>query len=782
MFKIINIFFIKQCVIVLLIYFHNLFQLVAQVDLHIKKIELLGLKTVSEKEVRYNIKLKEGDLFNEEIFIADIKRLYSLGYFNKIEYEKEVTKEGVYLRIIFFENPLIKSIIIKYPKYFSLKKIKTFMAISEGELLNENKIQQTKNRILEEYRKEGFVFANVEEEIKVTGGEAELTFKITEGKRVKVKKIEFSGINGIKPKAIKKVMKTKESSFLFAKYLNEKILKEDLIRINSFLRSLGYLNANSYIKELAYSPLKDKVNIFIEVELGEQYIIADIIFEGFTLFPKEQLLNTIKSRKGDVFSTKRIEEVDISKLKNLYGDTGHPEINIQYFHKLTEKPKELILVFKCQETPKAYIRKINITGNTKTKDKVIRRELLIFPGDLYNYSKIKESLRRLYSSRYFEDVKIEYSPTTKAEFVDLNVKVKESRTGYIRFGAGFSSVSGLLGIIELGQDNFDITRLPKNIDEVIEGKAFAGGGQQFRLFFAPGTKITQAQLFFREPYLFDKPMSFFFSIQNIFADYRYYKEKDFSISSGLEWRFESRWYIGSKIEYELLKVTDIVSTAPQLVKDVSGSNSFVTITPYIGKSTIDNYSFPTRGIDFKLYNEFALKGLGSDFSYFKPTISFKFYKTIYTTETEGKHILALKLNIGAITSLENSRIPFFKKYFAGGPATVRGFRYRTISPKIGGDEVGGKYLTTFQTEYSLPLYRIEKEDIYLDVIRIFAFYDVGTAEDKFLKNLRHSTGIGIRFSIPGLVILPLFEIDFGIPLKKIDGDDTQFIQFTVGNF
>ncbi len=753
-----------------------------QVNLQIKKIELIGLKSVPDKEIIYNMKLKEGQQFDEQIFLEDIKRLYGLGYFSKIDYEKEITKDGVNLKIIFYENPVVRSITIKYSKHFSSKKIKTLLTISEGELLNENKIQQTQKNILEQYRKDGYVFATVDYDIKVTAKQANITFTIVEGKRVKVKEIEFLGIKDIKPKKIKKVMKTKESSFLFSKYLNEKILKEDMIRINSFMRSLGFLDANSYIYEMNFSPLKDKVKIVIFIEPGEKYTISDIMFEGFTLFTKEQLLKTIKSKKGDVFSIKKIEENDIFRLKELYGNAGYPEINIQYFHKLTDKPKELILVFKTEETSKAQIRKINISGNIKTKDKVIRRELLIFPGDIYNYSKIKESLQRLYSLRYFEDVKIEHSPTPKHELVDLNVKVKEARTGFIRFGAGFSSVSGLLGIVELGQDNFDIGRFPKSFDDLVEGTAFAGGGQTFKLFFAPGTRITQMQLFFREPYLFDKPLSFFFSVQNIFADYRFYKEKDFSISSGLERRFESKWFVGTKIEYELLKVTDIVGTAPQIVKDVAGSNSFVTITPYIGKSTIDNYSFPTGGVDFKLNNEIALKGLGSDFSYFKPIASLKFYKTVYTTNTEGKHILALKTNIGAITSLESSRIPFFKKFFAGGPGTVRGFKYRTISPKIGGDEIGGKYLFTLQTEYSLPIYRMEKQDIYLDVIRVFAFYDVGTADDKFFKNLRHSTGIGVRFSIPGLVILPLFEIDFGIPIKKGADDDTQFIQFAVGNF
>lgn len=756
--------------------------LICQANLQIKKIDLIGLKTVSDKEIRYNLKLKEGAQFDEQVFMEDIKRLYGLGYFNKIEYEKEITKDGINLKIMFYENPVIRSITIKYPKHFSSKKIKTFLTIAEGELLNENKIQQTKGKILDEYKKDGFVFANIEYDIKVTGKEVDINFTIVEGNRVKVKEIEFLGIKDIKPKKIKKIMKTKESSFLFSKYLNEKILKEDLIRINSFMRSLGYLDASSYIKELSFTPLKDKVNVVIFIEPGEKYTIADIVFEGFTLFTKEQLLKTIKSKKGDVFSIKKIEENDILKLKEIYGNTGHPEINIQYFHKLTDKPKELILVFKTEETPKAQIRKINITGNLKTKDKVVRRELLLFPGDVYNYSKIKESLQRLYSLRYFEDAKIEHSPTTKPEFVDLNVKVKEARTGFVRFGAGFSSVSGLLGIVELGQDNFDISRFPKSLTDLVEGRAFAGGGQTLKLFFAPGTRITQMQLFFREPYLFDKPLSFFFSIQNIFADYRFYKERDFSISSGLEWRFESKWFIGSKVEYELLKVTDIVDSAPQIVKDVSGSNSFVTITPYVGKSTIDNYSFPSKGVDFRIYNEIALKELGSDFSYFKPTSAFKFYKTIYTTDNDGKHILAMKTNVGTITSLEGSKIPFFKKFFAGGPGSVRGFKYRTISPKIGGDEVGGKYLFTLQSEYSLPLYRMEKQDIYLDVIRIFAFYDIGTADNKFFRDLRHSIGLGIRFSIPGLVILPLFEIDFGIPIKKVAGDDTQFIQFSVGSF
>ncbi|MFN7182369.1 MAG: outer membrane protein assembly factor, partial [Planctomycetota bacterium] len=485
------------------IFFTLLLNIYNQITLKVKKIELIGLKTVSQTEIIYNMKLKENDEYDEQIFLDDIKRLSGLGYFSKIDYEKEIRKDGIYLRIIFYENPVITKIVIRYSKYFSQKKLKTFMTISEGQLLNENKVYQTKDNILQAYKKEGFVFAGVDYQIDVTGKEATIIFTIVEGTRVKVKKIEFLGLKDISPKKVKKEMKTKESSLLFSKYLDEKVLKEDMIRINSFLRSLGYLDASSYIKELNFNSSKDKVTIIIGVELGEQYFISDIIFEGFTLFPKEELSKTIKSKKGDVYSIKRIEEVDISKLRELYGNSGYPDISIQHLFKLTDKPRHLILIFRTEEPDKSVVRKINISGNIKTKDKVIRRELLIYPGDVYNYRKIKASLQRLYSTRYFEDIKIENALTAKKGFIDLNVKVKEARTGYIRLRGGFSPASGFLGIIELGLDNFDIGRFPKNLDDLIEGRAFAGGGQTFKLFFAPGTKITQAQLFFREPYLFD---------------------------------------------------------------------------------------------------------------------------------------------------------------------------------------------------------------------------------------------------------------------------------------
>ncbi len=737
---------------------------------------------VSPVEIIFNMKLKENDYYDEHQFLEDIKRLSGLGYFSKIDYEKEITKDGVYLKLIFYENPVITKIEIKYPKHFSQKKIKSFLKISEGQLFNENKLYETKESILTAYRKDGYAFAHVDYDVKVVNNEATVTIIIVEGRRVKVKKIDFFGLKNVSPKKVKKQIKTKESSFLFSKYLNERILKEDIIRINSYLRSLGYLDAVSYIKELNFSHLKDMVSILIFVEMGEQYFISDIVFEGFTSFPKEKLQQIIKSKKGDIFSIKRIEEIDISKLKEFYGNNGYPDLNIQYLYRITDKPQQLILVFKTEETSKSTIRKINISGNIKTNDKVIRRELLIYPGDIYNYSNIKESLQRLYSTRYFEDIKVENVLTAKKGYIDLNIKVKEARTGYIRFGAGFSSVSGLLGIIELGQDNFDIGKFPKSFSDLVEGRAFAGGGQTFKLFFAPGTEITNAQLFFREPYLFDKPLSFFFTIQSTLSDFNHYKEQIFSVGSGLEWRFESKWFLGTKIEFELLKVTDVLSTAPDVVKNVAGSNTFVTFTPYIGKSTLDNLIFPTKGIDFKLFNEISLKGLGSDFSYLKPTITMKFYKTLYTTENEGKHILSMRTNLGAIHSLEGTQVPFFKKFFAGGPNSVRGFKYRTISPKINGNEVGGKYLFTVQTEYSLPLYRIEKQEIYLDVIRLFAFYDIGSADDSLMRNLRHSTGLGIKFSIPGLVILPLFEIAFGFPIIKKRADVTQFIQFSLGSF
>lgn len=775
-------FYSKLCFIFCGLFFFAVQNIIPQESpLLVKKIEFIGLEIYSEFEISSKMQTKEGDLYSENRFKEDIKRLFQTGFFEEISWEKKMSKEGIIISIRFKERKAIKEIKFLYNDFLSDKNLREIIKQKSGDVYSEMLTMQDISAIKEKYLSSGFYFVEVKSEIEKARDGLIVKYIVAEGPRVKVRKIYFEGNHSISAKELRKYMATKESSWLGSNYLKKSVLLTDIEQLKSFYRSQGFLNV-VLVYDINFSELGDLADIHIAVEENERFTIEKVELKGVSEALINEVTSKIKVKAGEVYSGEKIQN-DVRIIRDLYEKKGFPNVYININTYLSDKPGSVILSYEISEGERFYVGRVDIFGNYKTRDKVIRRELTIYPGELYSTQEAKESLRRLQNLNYFETINIETVETLNKEVKDVKVTVKEKATGYMSFGAGYGSTVGLVGMFEFVQPNFDITRFPSSFRDIVDGIAFSGAGQTFRLRAMPAAKQSSFEAYFKEPYFLDKPMSLEVLLSDFIRDWSNYRESDFQARIGGAYRLKNKWYLGSSLGYERIKISEVKVTAPDEIKSLAGRNVVTTITPYIGKDTTNHPIFPTDGYKIHLSTEVASKVFGGDFDYLKAMMSVAKYFSVYTTRTEAEHILSVRSSLGIIRSYGGSEIPFFEKFFAGGPNSVRGFRYRTISPKVNGDEVGGKNIFVTQIEYSFPVYRSQVSGLYSDIIRFLFFTDIGTSNDEnvIFKDIRISTGFGLKVTVPQLGNVPI-GISVGFPVKREDGDSKQVFQFTFGGF
>ncbi len=425
-----------------------------------------------------------------------------------------------------------------------------------------------------------------------------------------------------------------------------------------------------------------------------------------------------------------------------------------------------------------YVQRIEFEGNTVTQDRVLRRELLLFPGDPFSARKVTKSRRRLLSLNYFDSVSFDIRPTEDKTLNarDLIVKVTEGRTGIIRFAVGVTSNAGVIGEMSLTKRNFDITRMPKSWDDLINGNAFSGGGQFFTIQIQPGTELNRFRISFREPHLLDSPYSMGVDLQAYLRARETYDERRiggaFSSGRQLTENLRTDWTYRS----ESIRISDIGSDAPRVVQEVRGSNVLTSLILGLTYDRANDPILPTAGYRLAGNIEVAAQALGGDFNYGKLSLRGTYYhspwKTVdlLRTRTDMPHIVTVHGRLG----LGSGDIPVFSRYFAGGYGTVRGFRFRTISPKEFGEPFGGKFLAVMSVEYSVPIYQ--------EVLRAVFFTDFGSVTNSagsLGSQLRASAGLGLRLKVPFLGPRPI-AFDFGFPLSKEREDDTAVFSFSIG--
>ncbi len=719
----------------------------------ILKIEIEGNRIISNATIISNIKVRANQPYNENIINEDIKSLMSLGYFDNVEVEKKITPQGIIVKFKLKEKPILKKITIEGAKHISRRQIKEVMGLKEGIFLDEVEVKDALLAVKDLYRKKGFTEAKVtyEVDVKKDTNEAHLKVIISEKGIVKVRKIIIKGNEAFSTKRIKKLIKTKEAWFFRRGIFKKEVLEDDIERIKDFYREQGFSDVEV---SSSWDTLDGKIFVTIKIKEGRRYYIGKVNIEGNREVSDDEIKKVIKLKEGDIFTKTKVEKQALD-IQAIYFDKGYIFAQVTPLSYVNPQTKKVDVTFHIVENEVNYVEMIHIRGNQKTKDKVIRRELRIYPGDKFEGTKIKKSRQRLENLGFFEEVRFDTEPGSKPNWQNLIVEVKEAKTGYLSFGGGYSSVDEFIGFIELRQRNFDY----KNF------KTFTGAGQDLSLYGSFGTLAESYEISFTNPWIFDTPISFGFD------GYKRQHEREEDVGYAYESKarggairfgreFTDYLKGGVAYRFEKIQISDVVEDATQDLKEEEGSCDLSSLELNLSWDTRDNVFNPTQGIYFS--NSFQVTGgfLGGDKDFTKLLARLSFYFPI-----KSKSVIELKLRAGIANPFSDTeKVPIYERFFAGGSSTIRGYHERKVGPidPVTEDPIGGEALFVYNTEYTYSL---------TDFLKLAVFFDTGNVWKKcsdFLSGgFKSSVGLGLRVKTP---IGPI-SVDYGWPLNKEPGEE-----------
>ncbi len=719
----------------------------------IYKIMILGNVKVEEAVIRGAIKSREGSPFSVDKVREDLRSIFDLGYFTDVQLDIKSTPQGKEVIFIVVEKPSIKDILIKGNDKVKLDDIKEKMTLTPRSILNLDKVKENSEQIRKLYFSKGYYGVKVEDKVDyLETNEAVVTFTISEGPKGHIQKIVFKGNKNIKSSQLRKVMATKQKNILSfitkTGTLDEDTLKNDLQILTAYYYDHGYLDAKISEPKIDLSDPK-KIRVEIGIVEGPQYHLGNIDFKGDVLTTKEALFKVLKIKRGDVYSNTVIRG-EVSALTEKFANQGYAYVEINPEIAVDNKNLLVNLTFEIEKKKRVFYEKIQVVGNTKTRDKVIRRELSVAEGELYNATDMNKSRDRLKKTGYFKEVDFTTSRGSTEEKINLDVKVEETPTGAVTFGVGYSTIESVVGTASISDRN-------------LFGLGYAGS-----LKASLGFKTQNARISFMNPYFLGS--RFAAGIDLYHERVEYFTEYNYKITGG-DLRFgrslTDSLRVDAMYKYEIVDVYNVAANASLYVRQQEGqtTTSAISLTPSV--DTLDDYFNPRRGTKTSLFIQDAGGILGGT-NYFVKVLgqtSWFFPLPLNTT-------LNLRGQVGTIQPYGGKILPIYEKFFVGGITTVRGFEYGKAGPvDINDEPIGAKNMVVFNTELIFPISR----EIGL---KGAIFLDIGKGFDNWsdMTPLRIGAGPGIRWYSP----LGPIHIDFGINLFPKKGEKRTVLDFTGG--
>ena len=722
----------------------------------IDRIAVTGNRRVDTEAIMKKTSSKAGEPFSVDNVRDDIRAVYSTGFFDDVSADLSDTASGKVLTFIVKEMPFIRKIEFKGNHELKDEKIKDALTIKENTVLDRMVMGENAEKIKNLYSGEGYYLASVSPVVESDGVEAAVRFNIDEGPEVKVKRITFIGNRRFSGGKLKGLMNTDEKGVFSlisgSGKFNEFMFQNDLALIIGYYLDKGFINADITDHRVLLSEDKQWFYITIAINEGEQFRIGNIDVTGDLLVPKEELMEKFKLKAGDIFNRSKVARW-LEETTDLYGDKGYAYADIRPRTQTNPGTKTVDITVNIKKNDLVYMERIDITGNVRTRDKVIRREVELGEGDLYSSSALKRSRNNLKRLGYFEDVKMSQNQGTSSEKIKLDVNVKERPTGSISIGFGYSSVDKLIGTASISQSNLMGTGLQLDISGTLSASS------------------SRYIIGFTEPWLFDKPLSAGFDLYNTYKEYPDFKlyKKGFDIRFGFPvYDRYTRGYLTYKLED--VNITDVADTASSYIQDQAGKSTESSIKAAIKRDTRDDAFFPTEGAVLTFSTEFAGGPLGGTSYFIKyEGDAVKFFSTPWDTT------FSIRGTLGHIQGYDGHSAPIYEKYFLGGINSIRGFEARSVGPKdpATGDLIGGTTMMVVNTEFLFPLMPEQKS------VRGVVFFDAGNAYDGGIDpgDIRYGAGLGIRWFSP---IGPL-RLELGFNLNRREGEKAQQWDFTIGS-
>ncbi|OGQ17977.1 MAG: outer membrane protein assembly factor BamA [Deltaproteobacteria bacterium RIFCSPHIGHO2_02_FULL_40_11] len=718
------------------------------------KIEVKGNRRVGQEAILNQVTQAVGKDYQTSKIRKSIQNIYALGFFENIEVHSESLESGVNLTFWVVEKPAIRKIEYQGYSKVSLSSIKEVVDLKEYDILDLSKIQKNKEKIIKMYEQKGFFLAQVKHDIvqDKKANEVDLVFKIEELDKVKIRKINFIGNSALSDDDLKSVMATKEGNLLSwltkSDSYQEEVFKGDLESLTYFYHTKGYVQVKITAPVITVSADKRWVYIVVPVEEGEQFYLGDLDYSGDLLFAKDTFTKDRKIISGQLFNREELRQ-EVLRLADLYKDQGFAFANVNVQSAIDDKAKKVNLVFDFEKGEKVYFGKIRIKGNSNTRDKVIRRELKVFEGDLYSETQLRKSIDRVRALGFFSDVTYTKPQGEKLSEVDLNIDVTERSTGALTVGAGWSSVDKFVANAQISHTNL------LGRGQAVSLNAQLSGGDNGSTRFSTS---------FTEPYTFDSLWSSGFDAYNTETRTTNFTE----LKTGGDLRVGhpigelTNTYLTYKLEDVRLK--DVTNTSSNDIRTPGVISSMLGTIVYDARN---NRFEPSKGIYDQLSTEFA--GLGGDNNYFKSILKSRFYYPAYFNG-----VLRLNVETGFLVRTTDKILPATERFFLGGVNSLRGFKPFSIGPTgvdNAGKEVllGGDRQLFANLEYELPLIRQMG-------IKGVLFYDIGSAFNGLdIGKVRQDVGFGFRWFSP---FGPL-RVEVGFPLDPQPGEKKQNIEFAI---
>lgn len=729
-------------------------------------VQFAGGARISKEKILANMRTRVGRPYSEPVVEEDIRNLYATGNVSNVRIFGEPAANGVKVIVVIAAKAQISEVVLNGPDQVKASRIRKEISAKPGDQLSEATLEQDRQKIIAYYANKGFGDVNVTYDTAVNekAGTARVTFTVTEGGKTIIRDVNVQGNSEVKTGDIKKVIKTRPKSVLnpltyFSKTnrLNNDQLEADAAAVRELYQNRGYADVQVGSPRVERGN-DGRVDITFTVNEGPQYRVGRVTYSGAQVFAQDELSKDSKVRTGEIYSPAAIR-ADVKSIQDQYGSRGYIDFNAGAQTRRAG-PGTMGVAFTVDEGVQSYVEKINISGNTRTKDKVIRREIALTPGEVYNTVRADASKARLNNLNYFSKVEMYPSDTLVPGRKDLNVQVEEKRTGSFNFGAGFSSIDSLLGFVEITQGNFDVTRWPN----------FTGGGQKFRIRAQYGTRRKDFIIALTEPYFLDRELSL--------GGELFYREASFVSSVYDEKRYggaiTARKRLGTftsgRIGYRLEDITiqNLDEDVSDTIRDEEGTRLKSEISAGVLYDTRDSVFLTRKGerIDFSAFIAGGFLGGDTDIYGWDLEAS-KYFLLPWDT------ILTLNGELASVSTWgDGDRVPIFDRLYLGGANNLRGFRYRDVGPKDeDGEPIGGSSLWRMTVEYTFPI---------VDKVRGAFFYDVGAVGEgsyDFNGDVNSDVGFGVRLDLP---IGPV-RIDYGIPVQSDEFNDSSGkFQFNIG--
>ncbi len=728
----------------------------------IADVKIRGNDRIEADAIKGNVKSKKGEILRPATVSEDIRSIFKMGYFEKVDAEVTDTPTGKILTFVVQENPSVQEVKISGEKKIKEKDILAAIATKAYTVLQRNIVSEDVQKIQKLYQQKGYYNAQVNSKIEFPKDprKAVVSFDIKENEKVYIKKINFAGNKNMSSRKLRGVMQTKVKSLLSyftdRGILQKDILETDIDRLTAFYHDEGYMDAKVSSPDIDLR--KDGFYISIGVEEGSRYKVTAVTISGDMLDNYEKKLMTKLEIKPKSFFSREKVRKDIDSVTKAYMNEGYARVDVDPQIKRNPEDHTTEVNFHVTKKDIVHIGKIFITGNTKTRDNVIRREMRIAEGSLFNAKKLEESLTRLKKLDYFEDVEITPTDTDQLDIMNLHVKVKEKLTGSISLGGGYSSEDGLFTSGQVMQKNL------------------FGRGQTIAVKGYLGQSAQRYMLSFTDPWAFGYPVSAGIDVYNWLRAYDDFTKDayGFRLRSGFPFGQYSR--VNLYYVFERAHLTEISTTYQALFpgQDLTGWEIKSAIGAGVERDSTDHPFLPTRGTYAGAVGEFTSRAIGSDFDYIKEEIHAGVYHPLWWI-----FIGHIRGEMGFLQETTSTTVPIYEKYFLGGINSLRGWQFGQVGPKqyVNGIPVvvGGYNYAVANFEVLFPI--MEKYGI-----RGVVFFDAGNAFDKNesidVSKFRTDVGAGVRWNSP---FGPL-RIEIGYNLDRQVGDDPYQWQFSAGAF